>query len=188
MKNIFIEGLQGMGKSTLLRNLSKQLPDYHVYCEGDLCPVELAWCSYMTPAQYSEILEQYPDIADEIRRWTMQEGDRFVVAYTRVLTEYPGFHRHMETFEIYNGNVSLEVFREVIFRRYAAFRGAGNLFECAFLQNIVEDLILFHQQTDEEIMGFYRELFAQVSKEDFLLLYLDFLYYSFISKVLRICF
>ena len=44
MKNIFIEGIQGTGKTTLLRLLGQQLPDYHVYWEGDYCPVELAWC------------------------------------------------------------------------------------------------------------------------------------------------
>ena len=53
MKNhIFIEGLQGSGKSTLLRNLSQKYPEYKAYYEGDISPVELAWCSYMTKTQY----------------------------------------------------------------------------------------------------------------------------------------
>ncbi len=57
MKNhIFIEGLQGSGKSTLLRSLSQKFPEYKAYYEGDISPVELAWCSYMTKAQYEEAI------------------------------------------------------------------------------------------------------------------------------------
>ena len=34
MKNIFIEGIQGTGKTTLLRLLGQALPDYQVYWEN----------------------------------------------------------------------------------------------------------------------------------------------------------
>ena len=50
--NFFAEGLQGSGKSTLVQRLSEQRPDYPVYREGDYSPVELAWCAWMTGAQY----------------------------------------------------------------------------------------------------------------------------------------
>ena len=45
MNNIFIEGIQGAGKSTLLNQLQRMMPDYRAYREGDISPVELAWCS-----------------------------------------------------------------------------------------------------------------------------------------------
>lgn len=173
MKNIFIEGLQGTGKSTLLRRLAKELPEYNVYYEGDLSPFELAWCSYMTPEEYDAVLAQYPDIADEIHRWTVEEDEHKVVAYTRILTEYEGFHRHMETYEIYNGRREIAKFCEIVRGRMARYRGTGSLSECAFLQNIVEELILFAQWSDENIVAFYRELFDVVEKEHFLLVYLD---------------
>ena len=59
-KNIFIEGLQGSGKTTLLRNLSKKYPEYKAYYEGDMSPVELAWCSYMTKGEFEKVLSEYP--------------------------------------------------------------------------------------------------------------------------------
>ena len=36
----------------------------------------------------------------------------------------------------------------------------------------MEDLILFHQLSDDEIVDFYRELYSKINREQFLLLYL----------------
>ena len=60
--NYFIEGLQGSGKSTLVRKLSELHPDHSAICEGDYSPVELAWCAYVDEAKYQEILEKYTAI------------------------------------------------------------------------------------------------------------------------------
>ncbi len=42
MKNVFIEGIQGMGKSTLLNRINSAVPEFHVCREGDYSPIELA--------------------------------------------------------------------------------------------------------------------------------------------------
>ena len=60
MTNIYVEGIPGSGKTTLLRLLSERLSGYRAYYEGDLSPVELAWCSYMTSEQYAEVLARWP--------------------------------------------------------------------------------------------------------------------------------
>ena len=31
----------------------------------------------------------------------MQEGERFIIPYTQILTEIPGFHKDLEQYEIY---------------------------------------------------------------------------------------
>jgi thymidylate kinase len=56
MLNVFIEGIPGSGKSTLLNKLQESLPLYKFYYEGDISPIELAWCSYMTHEQYKRQL------------------------------------------------------------------------------------------------------------------------------------
>lgn len=38
MKNIFVEGIQGSGKSTLINNIVKFNPELHVCREGDYSP------------------------------------------------------------------------------------------------------------------------------------------------------
>lgn len=171
--NIFIEGIPGSGKSTLLRLLSERLPGYHAYYEGDLSPVELAWCSYMTPEQYQQELLRWSYVADEIRRNTMEEQGHFITSYTRVLAEDPAFYQHMEEYEIYNGRVSYDRFREIVYERYAAYRGDGALFDCSFFQNVIESLILFYEMSDDEIADFYRGLFAVVQQPSFLMIYLQ---------------
>lgn len=172
MENIFIEGLQGTGKSTLLQNICEKMPEYHVCREGDYSPIELAWCTWMTGEEYGAVLEKYSGIQDEIAANTVQEGRRYIISYTRILTDIPGFHKDLERFEIYNGRKTFHDFEEIILSRYAGFSGAGYLFECSFMQNIIENLILFYQLSDEEILAFYRRLYGMIKKDEFLLLYL----------------
>lgn len=172
MDNYFIEGIQGMGKSTLLQELARKRPEYRVCREGDYSPVELAWCAWMDSEQYGGVLERYETIRSQIEANTFREGEHYIVTYTRIITDIPGFHRDLEQYEIYNGRRSLEELERIVFERYERFHGSGYLFECAFLQNIVEDLILFHQLSDEEIMDFYRRLYAVMPREHFRLLYL----------------
>ena len=172
MKNVFIEGIQGMGKSTLLGRISAAVPGYQVCREGDYSPVDLAWCTWMTKEEYDQILDRYEKIQDEIIKNTVQEKEHFIVSYTKIITDIPGFHKDLEKYEIYNGRRSLQDLKDIIFSRYSDFSGTGYLFECSFFQNIIEDMILFHQLNDDEIAEFYRELYDKIDKEQFLMLYL----------------
>lgn len=172
MQNVFIEGIPGMGKSTLLNRISAAVPQLFVCREGDYSPVDLAWCAWMSKEEYEEILKRYEPLQNEIIKNTVQEGEHFVVSYTKIITDFPNFHKQLEEFEIYNGRKPLWDLKEIIFSRYRGFTETGYLFECSFFQNIIENLMLFHQMNDEEIVEFYRELYNAVNKEAFLLLYL----------------
>ena len=172
MKNIFIEGIQGTGKTTLLRLLGQQLPNYKVFWEGDYSPVELAWCSYMTKEAYEQALVKFPDLKDEIAKWTTKEKEYYIVQYTRVMAERREFYEYMEQYEIYNARRPFAEFKEILLKRYAAFSGEGNIFECSFFQNTVEELLLYYDMSEQEILDFYEEGFAQLKEKNFVLLYL----------------
>ena len=222
MKNIFVEGIQGMGKSTLLQALATKYPEYQVCREGDYSPVELAWCAWLTEEEYEGVLSRYDAIQDEIKKNTVvekidvkkidkdscEQGNsisfkeqeqidalHYIVCYTKIITDIPDFHKDLEQYEIYNGRKSFEEMQEIILARYERFFATfkrelkkdtkdcvevfkdnfskvGYLFECSFLQNIVEDLILFRQLSDDEIVDFYKNLYEKVDKEKFTLLYL----------------
>lgn len=175
MKNhIFIEGLQGSGKSTLLRNLSQKFPEYKAYYEGDISPVELAWCSYMTEEQYEEALQKYPHVEKEIWQFTKQEGEHYIVAYTRILADMREFYEWMEGFEIYNARVPFEQFHNIIMSRYRALElNSKNLFECSFFQNSMEDMMLYYQLPEQDIVDFYREAHEILKPKGFQMLYLQ---------------
>jgi hypothetical protein len=172
MKNIFVEGIQGMGKSTLVNRISRDVAELKVCREGDHSPIDLAWCTWMTKEEYDAVLEKYAEIKEEIVKSTREEDGHFIVTYTKILTDILGFHKDLEQYEIYNGRKSFEEFKEIVFTRISNFRDEGYLFECAFFQNIMEDLILFHELEDDAIIEFYRELFAVMKTDDFCMLYL----------------
>ena len=77
--NIFIEGIPGSGKSTLLDTLSRHFTDYRVYREGDISPVELAWCAYMSEDAYRQSLLDLADMRGEVERNTIKEGVQYIV-------------------------------------------------------------------------------------------------------------
>ena len=172
-RNIFIEGIPGTGKSTLQTRLAQEMPEYRIYREGDLSPVELAWCSCLTREQWEETLLCYPEFAGQIREQTLVEEDRYLVAYTRILTEKRAFYEEMESHEIYNGRVDFRIFHDVIMKRYRAFSGETSLFECSFLQNSIESMMLFYQMKEDEILAFYEEAYGILRKKRFGLVYLD---------------
>ena len=107
MTNIFVEGIQGMGKSTLINGISKLLPKLHVCREGDYSPVDLAWCAWMSEVDYKAILLKYPEVESEILKNTMKEQEYYIVTYTKIKTEVLGFYKDLECYEIYNGRKSL---------------------------------------------------------------------------------
>ena len=172
MKNIFVEGIQGSGKSTLVNNIYKSKPELNICREGDYCPVDLAWCAYMSKEEYEAVLKKYSPIKADIVKNTVKEQEHYIISYTKIITDIPGFHKDLENYEVFNGRKTLPELKEIVFSRYKNFVGEGYLFECAFFQNIMEDLILFHMLSDEEITDFYRELFTQMDRERFLMLYL----------------
>lgn len=172
MKNVFIEGIQGMGKSTLVNNIFNSIPEFHVCREGDYSPIDLAWCTWMSKQEYETVLKYYEQIQDELIKNTVQEQEHFVISYTKIITDIPNFYKELGKYEVYNGRKTLHDLKELIFSRYRKFSETGYLFECSFYQNIIEDLILFHLLNDDEIIEFYRELYNNVDKEHFLLLYL----------------
>lgn len=171
--NYFVEGLQGAGKTTFANQLSNYLRDYKLFHEGDFSPVELAWCAYVTKEQYDDVLKSYPMLQTEIREKTVAEGEHKIICYTQILTDVPGFHKSLERFEIYNGNLDKEPFEDVIFKRFGKWKGEGQIFECSIFQNIIENQMLYLMMRDEEILDFYRRLKDVFAYKPYQIIYLD---------------
>lgn len=171
--NYFIEGLQGAGKSTLLQRLSEKYQDYEVFREGDYSPVELAWCAYVTEEQYAGVLSRYESLKNEIVKKTVDEGEHRVICYTQILTDVQGFHKDLEQYEIYNGNLNRETFEHIVLSRFQKWNETGQIFECSIFQNIIENQLLYLMMTDDEILDFYKRLKTVLSGKPFQIIYLD---------------
>ncbi len=173
MKNIFIEGIQGTGKTTLLRSFEKRLPNYKAFYEGKLSPVELAWCSYFDVEEYVEVCKKYTEITQEIEQYTLTEDNKKILAYTKIVTDYEGFHRHLEEFSIYHGNKCFEEFKSIILRRYSNLESTGNIFESSFFQYSITTMMLFYEMSDDKIIDFYKEVFDVLKDKNFILIYIN---------------
>ncbi|MBQ6551578.1 MAG: hypothetical protein IJL78_09245 [Lachnospiraceae bacterium] len=170
--NYFVEGLQGSGKSTIVRKISEKIPGSVAVREGDYSPVELAWCAYVDKAKYREILGKYPELRAEIEEKTFAEGEKRIICYTKILTDVPGFHKDLAQYEIYNGRTPYEDFRGIVLSRYRKWNTDNMIFECSLFQNTVEDMILYRCFSDEEIVGFYRQAREALNGKDYRIVYL----------------
>ena len=171
--NYFIEGLQGSGKSTLVQRVSETHPDYVAVREGDYSPVELAWCAYVSREKYEEILDKYAAIRGDIEKKTTAEGDKRIICYTQIMTDIPGFHKDLERYEIYNGRVPYEDYKNIVLKRYKNWSTDKNIFECSVFQNAVEDMILFRCMSDAEIIDYYRDVREALEGKEYRILYLE---------------
>ena len=129
--NYFVEGIQGSGKSSLVRKLSEKFPGCRAVMEGDYSPIELAWCARLSGKQYAEVLGQWSDLQDQITGKAHKEGDCWIVCYTQVRSENRDFYRQLENFEIYNGRTTFEQYKDIVLTRYRNWQGDGNIFECS---------------------------------------------------------
>ena len=113
----------------------------HVFLDADYSQIELAWCAYMDEQTYQDKLNTYPDMKDIIEANTFKENDKRIVCYTKIRTENRDFYKDFEQYEIYNGRVSYEDFKQIVFTRLKAWNQDNMIYECSLFQNIVEGTV-----------------------------------------------
>ncbi len=166
---LLIEGLPGSGKTTF----AKRLADYfrqkgkktNLATEGDLHPMDLAWIALLTQREYDMLLKRYSAYADDIENHTDRFGKWMRVAYTKIKVKKKDlpFYEEMEQKEIYREE-ELSVFKSVHQSLWQKFADKHmddetlNIFECIFLQNHMNELILKYDMDDEHILDYYQTL------------------------------
>lgn len=179
---LFIEGLPGSGKTTYAKELKKYYESKGIkvvqFSEGDLHPIDLAWCSVMTKEEFQHILNKYPSLKDEILRLTKLEDDQYITAYTRVSHEDANrdFYDEMKSHEIYRTK-DIDIFLNAHIKRYEYFskhhdQNTLYIFECIFLQNHITELILNYNQSKDEIIAYFRKLIKPLMNLNPMLFYI----------------
>ena len=142
-------------------------------------PADLGWIACVPAGEYDGLLQKFPALRRQIIRNTAFEGGYAMVAYMEVKTRNKLFHETMEALEVHGGRVSDDIFFKLHYDRWRAFgEGAAqsdalNIFECAFMQNHVNELLFWRNADDEAVIAHHQRLLDCVRQLSPVLIYLS---------------
>ena len=168
---ILVEGIPGSGKSTTAKSLELLLTarGVKVVCfeEGDLHPCDLAWHACVPLDVYHKLAVRFEDKRAVLKEYTLLE-DYAYVAYTKLgLGPEHGLFSELKQYDPYQGRVPLAKFRALHSARWQHFADRAKpdtsyIFECAYLQNHLTELMLTYQQDAAFITAYMLELIQTV--------------------------
>lgn len=180
---IFIEGLPGSGKTTF----SKRLADYlnqkgletHFYSEGDLHPVDLAWIAILSESDLEDLINKFPSLEEGINDNIKKFNDKYHLAYTRVKIDVftKDFYDYCLQYEIYQSD-DYNRFLEEHLNLWQEFLNEKKdddviyVFECIFLQNHINELLLKYDMSLEDINRYYQRFQEVLNGIDVFLIYI----------------
>jgi len=182
-KLIMVEGIPGSGKSTFAQKITEYYKNkgvnVNLFNEGDAHPADLAWSACVPLNLLDTLLLKYSEIENDIRKNMSIDGDYAIISYTQVKTNNNAFYKELESYEIYDNRVAFDIFCDLIYSRWQAFgkqalkKDELNIFECAFLQNNVGELMNFQLANKNEIQKHLNKLLAYVENLSPVLVYLS---------------
>ena len=183
---ILIEGIPGSGKTTLSARLAEWLQARGIqatlYREGDSHPADMAWNAVLSQAEYEQVKKDHPQLQEALASLTRVEDDHCIVAYTKLGYDAmgPELNNFFAAREVYDGRVPYALFAQLHQNHWDAFarEALANpdrvyIFECAYLQNHVNELMAFHNKATAEILAHLTALAEPVMPLNPLLVYLE---------------
>ena len=198
-KLILVEGIPGSGKTTTARKIRDKLKAegkcVRLYEEGDSHPVDMAWNAYLSEEEYTNFLVKClkmwedtdkiikkEELSSRIEAQARKEDSHIILAYTRIDFPEPCYWSLIDEVaskEICDGRRRLKEFKEIHLRRWKRFLEKAEkeniiyIFECAFFQNHIFELLGVYEKSDEEILSYLRELISTVEVLNPHIVYID---------------
>ncbi|MDO5293035.1 MAG: hypothetical protein Q4F05_09825 [bacterium] len=193
MNRLFMaEGIPGSGKTTFARKLTEQIKNSNsevtLYTEGDLHPTDMAWCAFLTKEEFQTLCILHPDLTGQLEENKKEWNDHIILAYTKIPNLDSQLFSYLESKEIYDGRVDTETFCELNKDRFKQFGTTATgitIFECALLQNSINELLLFHNMKEEELTVYIQSLLKGVAMQNPIIIYLDVDVKSAIERAAR---
>lgn len=185
-KLIIVEGIPGAGKTTKARKIKEDLMNQGkkvvLYEEGMSHPADMAWQAYLTQEEFDNFVEKClslwdndqiskNELSNRIRKQARFENSHVILAYTKI--EFPddkywSIIGDVACKELCDGRSSFETFKNIHLIRWSEFALKANsnekitIFECAFLQNHIFELMGVYDKSDEEILSYMLDLINTV--------------------------
>lgn len=186
---IFIEGVSGAGKSTIVTSLCKRLHEssYTTVChlEGEIIsPVDSFWFAYLTKPDYEKIQLAYPDFVHELSK-------NSIIFDEYVLVRYQDFNRRYYSQELYKylkvrkychnslNPLLLDLYPQIfsdMWRRFAESAQTMQdivILDGSFLHHQINDLIRNHNAVEDEIVRQLTELLRSIRSLNPIVFYQD---------------
>lgn len=186
---IFIEGISGVGKSTISTALCDSLNSLgfsaSCYLEGDQnSPLDLFYISYLAKDAYKELLRSYPAWADELQKKSRVEPNYALVRYQDTKREYfsSELFGYLKGHEFcYNTKklLPLSTYSEVFIDRWRRFaedkrtNQATLVFDGSFLHHQVNDLIRNYDASEDQIAAHLNALLRTIESQNPVVFYLS---------------
>ncbi|OBZ17206.1 hypothetical protein A7975_04805 [Bacillus sp. FJAT-26390] len=187
-KLILVEGLCGTGKSTLAERLHRYLVQQGIsssyYDEGAKGhPASLNWHAFFREEEYRELLERYPNTANEIRSRAIKDGGSYLLPYREVkaFSELNALHAELKSRELCWTDSPIATFSEftyLIQRQWARFAELAStsekiyVLEAVFFQHQIHDLLGHYQAEDPQIEQHIHGIADQIADMHPVLIYL----------------
>jgi len=186
---IFIEGISGVGKSTISAALCERLRklggSVNYYPEGDPDhPLDLFYVSYLTLDEYRELLHSYPGWGNELQKNSLVEPDYVLVRYQDTKRTYysPELFKYLKEYEFcYNPKSTLPLSKySMVFinlwRRFAENKKTSRnlfIFDGSLLMHQINDLTRNYDATTDQITAYLNLLLETIEHLNPVVFYLS---------------
>lgn len=186
----FVEGIPGGGKSTYSRRLFSQLDNSVYYKEEYGNPIDLLRQAVLSEQEYDSLMCYLESICTKDEFLRIRQFADSSITRLNELVFFPFVHTPTQTEaarqildilfykEVDDGMSSQEVFREIFKSRIKTFilnqnKNCNYIFEGALLHNPLYTLLGFYNNTKEDIIRFYWEIYDILRDTDYSVLLLS---------------
>ena len=164
---IIFEGIPGSGKTTFSKKtaqyLSKSLK-VNFFSEGNMHPADLSWLACVPESEFHDIIIKYPEYENDIEKHSVLEHGYKIIEFYNFKIDDKELFKTLENYEIYGGRSGLGMFKDLHMKRWSDYsfkiysKNEISVFECVFLQNHINELLLFYKKNEGEIAEYLLEL------------------------------
>lgn len=164
-------------KTSLILN-KHQVPNC-LYREGCLHPANLDGYALLPAGEWDALMEKFPQHEERLKNHSLCIDGHILVQMQKDYRKGSPIFQYLEKYAIWDNGLDFDLFAKLHRQRWAAFarRSMENsgafIFECAFLQDHITELMLFYERSGAEIVEYFKKLEESISVLNPFMIYLQ---------------